>query len=141
MNKIDKILEKYFEGDTSIEEEKLLVQYFQKEKIDSIHEQYKPLFQFVALEKETIHATKIVPKPKTRNLYYYIAACASVAAIIFVTFNINKNPQIESMAYVNGKKVMDSETIHSEVLKAIISIEDDSDILESQIDLLDSFTQ
>lgn len=140
MNNIDRTLEKYFEAETSLEEEKELILYFQSDNIESRHEQYRAIFQFITIEKST-SPTKITRHSKKANLYYFTAACASVIAAIFITINFSQSSKIESVVYVNGKKIVDIETIHNEALRAINSIEDDGDILESQIDLLDSFTQ
>lgn len=140
MNNIDRTLEKYFEGETSLEEEKELILYFQSDKIESKHEQYKAIFQFITIEKSTT-VKEIRRHSNKANLYYFAAASASVIAAIFITINFSQSSKIESVVYVNGKKIVDIETIHNETLKAINSIEDDGDILESQIDLLDSFTQ
>jgi hypothetical protein len=45
------LLDKYFEGETTLEEEQLLLTYFNSTDIDSRLQQYQPLFQFFKAEK------------------------------------------------------------------------------------------
>jgi hypothetical protein len=45
------LLDKYFQGETSLEEEALLSTYFNSEQIDSRLKNYQPLFQFFKTEK------------------------------------------------------------------------------------------
>ena len=49
---INQLLDKYWEGETSIEEEATLMQYFQSSTIEDSHQQFKPLFDWVAEEKQ-----------------------------------------------------------------------------------------
>ena len=49
---MNELLEKYWEGTTSIEEELQLKRYFASANIDAAHEVYKPIFSAFALEKE-----------------------------------------------------------------------------------------
>ena len=48
MKKIDNILEKYFEGETTLDEEKLLRSYFQSGKVTDEHLAYAPIFRYMA---------------------------------------------------------------------------------------------
>ena len=45
------LLDKYFEGETNLEEEGLLATYFNSKDVDSQLTQYQPLFQFFKAEK------------------------------------------------------------------------------------------
>ncbi len=53
-NKIEILLEKYFEGETSIAEEKLLGAYFLNGEVEPSLEKYAPLFQLYAQERDII---------------------------------------------------------------------------------------
>ncbi|MCU6167891.1 hypothetical protein KWH76_24100, partial [Enterobacter roggenkampii] len=52
MNDIDKILEKYFDGETSLEEEKILRQYFRQPEIEERHKMYASMFNFFSQERK-----------------------------------------------------------------------------------------
>ncbi len=49
---MNELLEKYWEGTTTLEEEQRLKRYFASGNIDTAHEIYKPIFSAFALEKE-----------------------------------------------------------------------------------------
>lgn len=51
-NKIDKLLEKYWDAETTLEEEKALKTYFNSQKISKEHEAFKAIFQYFGAEKE-----------------------------------------------------------------------------------------
>lgn len=51
-NKIEDILEKYFQGETSIAEEKELKDYFSSPNVAQHLEQYKPMFGYFSHVKE-----------------------------------------------------------------------------------------
>lgn len=51
---IEKLLDCYFEGNTSLEEQKLLINYFSKNTIPAHLEVYRPLFTFITQEKKLI---------------------------------------------------------------------------------------
>lgn len=53
-NEYSKLLELYFEGETSLSQEALLRSYFQKGDILPEHRPYAPLFEYVRVEKEHI---------------------------------------------------------------------------------------
>ena len=51
-NKIEDILEKYFQGETSIAEENELKDYFSSPNVAQHLEQYKPMFGYFSQVKE-----------------------------------------------------------------------------------------
>ncbi|RMG82936.1 MAG: hypothetical protein D6714_10570 [Bacteroidetes bacterium] len=51
-NSIHQLLEKYFEGQTSVEEENRLKAYFQGGNVDESLKPYAPLFQYFGAEKQ-----------------------------------------------------------------------------------------
>ena len=52
MNNIKILIEKYFEGLTSLDEEQQLRDYFRQENVPQELEMYKPLFQYFVSERE-----------------------------------------------------------------------------------------
>ena len=49
---IDQLLEKYWEAETSLEEERTLKQYFNSDQVAESHEPFKAMFSFFKEEKE-----------------------------------------------------------------------------------------
>ncbi|PKV51839.1 hypothetical protein ATE84_3939 [Aquimarina sp. MAR_2010_214] len=94
LSNIEKLLEKYFEGETTISEEKELKVYFTRETVPSHLERYKGLFQYFS-EESTITATKDLKLNSTsrKSRYTWMGIAASIALIagIFLT-NIPPNP-------------------------------------------------
>jgi len=50
--KVNQLLEKYFEGETSLQEEAMLNDYFNENEVATDLQQYQPLFQYFKEEKE-----------------------------------------------------------------------------------------
>jgi len=142
MKDIDRLLEKYFDGETSLEEEKLLRNYFRQSNIDERHKIYSPMFSFFSEERQ-----EAVVEKKTKKIpaYAWIGIAASIILLVGVrTFYYTplENTNTKSLVYINGKKVTDMKTINTEALNSIENISDmNEDVLNSQIDLLDSFTE
>lgn len=91
------LLEKYFEGETSLAEEKQLMNYFQSENISPELEKYKPLF--ISLQStENEHFTfdeSIFKKTKKRSLYFPISVAASFLIVVVTAFYIHEKNQQE----------------------------------------------
>lgn len=87
LDNIEKLLEKYDNGETTLQEEQQLKNYFREETVPPHLEAYKAMFQYFSVTKEE-HFTKDVPlKTKTNNLYKWI----SVAALIAIMFGVYIN--------------------------------------------------
>ena len=93
--KIEDLISKYLEGETTPEEEKYLREYFSKEDVTAELVHYKYLFGFYAEEKnyelskdfdnrllESINKTNVI---KLRN-YRPILRYSAIAAIILIIF-------------------------------------------------------
>ena len=97
LNKIEKLLEKYFEGETTISEEKELKTYFLSNEVVQHLKQYQSLFGYFTHEKEVKFVPKIVLKP-TKKRHYLISIAASVVVFLgigtYIYFNestVNSN--------------------------------------------------
>lgn len=103
---IDHLLDKYWEGESSLEDEKILKQYFLSSDVAAEHEAFKELFVFFDSESQIKYPTdsqtvenKSESTVKVRTLsirkYMYAVAAVLVLAIgsIFVVKNLNKDIQ------------------------------------------------
>src|SRR5690606_16892787 len=84
--KIENLLEAYFEGTTTLSEEKLLRDYFNSTNVAGHLEQYIPIFKGlqVAREERSSRDLKLPEsKPKTIKTWWY-----SVAALLVVAFGV-----------------------------------------------------
>lgn len=84
LNKIEELLEKYDNAETTLQEEEQLREYFLSDEVAPHLEYYKPMFQyFTASQKEEF--TKDVPlNTKKKSLYQWI----SVAAVSILMLGI-----------------------------------------------------
>ncbi|MBR9915059.1 MAG: hypothetical protein GYB32_09585 [Algicola sp.] len=84
LNSIEKLLEKYDNGETTLKEEQQLKAYFAQDDVAPHLESYKILFQYFNNTKQE-HYTKDVPlKPRKSYIYQWI----SVAAVIVLMLGI-----------------------------------------------------
>ena len=82
-NKMEALLEKYFEGQTSIAEENELKDYFSSPNVAEHLEQYRPLFGYLAKAKEDKFTQKVSLNSKKQKV-----AWLSIAASIVVMLGI-----------------------------------------------------
>lgn len=83
LNRIEDILEKYFQGETTIAEEKELKEYFSSSNVAQHLEQYKPMFGYFSQVKQQKSTQNIPLKTKKRNV-----AWLSIAASVVVLLSI-----------------------------------------------------
>lgn len=77
------LLDKYWEGETSIAEEQQLKQYFQAGNIDPRLHAFAPLFKAIAIEKAIAFQGNVPMQVRSRNLAWRNwTAAASVALIL-----------------------------------------------------------
>lgn len=113
MNNIDDILNNYFEGTASSEEEKTLRKYFRSENILLQHEVYKSLFTAFEEEKQIKAPVFEIPaanenrKPALpRKLWITAASAAAVILLAVILFPFNKTEtDSDYLVFINGKQV------------------------------------
>ena len=80
-NKMEALLEKYFEGETSITEENVLKDYFSSSNVAEHLEQYRPLFGYFA-EAKNQKLTKQVPLVSKKRKVAWLSIAASIVVIL-----------------------------------------------------------
>lgn len=143
MNPIDELLDKYFDGETSLQEEDVLREYFRKETIEERHRQYVPMFAFFTHERETKQPTSVKPanQKKKRSFIAWGSIAASILLAVSTFLFLDRNSN-QSYVYINGTRISDSRQINSAVLHSLQSAtQADHEVTRSQIDILDSFSE
>lgn len=98
LHKIKNLLEEYFEGRTTLEEEKILKNYFSQSDVSPDLEKYKPIFKVFENEK-AIKSEKefhiIDEKPLKMRPWWYSVAALLVLALAVGGFYLSQ-PQISN---------------------------------------------
>ncbi len=121
-DKIEKLLEKYFEATTTGAEEKCLRAYFSQEKVAPHLEQYVPMFQYFSSakkerftkevplsEKDLVTSRYLSGRDGTRRHIYRWVSVAAIAVLMFGIYfgkSYNERKQAE-YAYQETKKAFD----------------------------------
>ncbi|WP_395058384.1 hypothetical protein [Flavobacterium sp.] len=94
-NKIEILIEKYFQGETSIAEEKELRSYFSSQDVAPHLEQYKAMFGYFTQSKKQEFVQEIPQITKKRNVMW-LSVAASVVVLLGVTtfLMINTNEPV-----------------------------------------------
>ncbi len=106
LNRIEKLLEKYFEAETTEAEEQVLRDYFTGDHVAEHLEQYSTMFTFFSNAKQE-RFTKQVPL-KTSKVYYRWISVAAVTVLVFgIYFGNRYQEQREAeYAYLQTKKAL-----------------------------------
>lgn len=100
LNKIDSLIKKYENGETSLQEEQQLKQYFLEDRIAPHLEIYKPMFSYFSKSKQEKLATPLVLESRKTLNYKWLAVAAAIAIMFGLYF---KEPVVHSYNnYVYG---------------------------------------
>ena len=97
-NKIEDLLEKYFQGETSIAEEKELKDYFSSPNVAQHLEQYKPMFGYFSQVKEQKSTQTIPLKTKKQNVAWLSIAASVVVLLGIGTFYVSEKNTAPAVA-------------------------------------------
>lgn len=115
-HKIEEIIAKYFEGESTLAEERMLSEYFSSKNIAPHLITYKPLFQFVEKEKNqqsNVQISKKILEKKSKPWFALAAAvCLFSVGILWVyDSQVNSTPtdgtiDDPELAYEETKKAL-----------------------------------
>ena len=106
LDKIGILLEKYFEAETTIAEEKELRAYFASDKVAPQHEQYSPLFQHISVSQaEKYEGEVTIRKPRVHLRWISVAAVAVLAFGIYFGKSYQDQREAE-YAYQETRKAL-----------------------------------
>lgn len=83
LDNIERLLEKYFEATTTVDDERKLREYFSQDDVATHLQQYRPMFNYFSNAKEEKYTKQVPLKPRV-NYYKWL----SVAAAVVLTFGI-----------------------------------------------------
>ena len=148
MNNIEDLLERYFEGHTSAEDEAALRQFFTSGDIPENLAMYKPLFTYFdneikktevanannkrfEKENENRHESKSMQEQTSKKFVLWLSGAAACAAILIGIFFFEspsqKCPGEGDYVIINGRCYTDAKTIRSATLNSLREISENSD--------------
>ena len=113
LDRIEKLLEKYFEAETSIAEEQELKDYFASSNVAPTLEHYKPMFGYATRAKQEQFTATIPLHSKKRKTVAWISIAASVLVLLSVslfTYHHYKQPSIQELGTYDDPEVAFKET-------------------------------
>ena len=123
--KIQELLQRYFDGATSLDEERELQRYFAGNEISGPLKAYRPMFAYFAGERAVMPPQ---PKAVVRNIRLGLSILTGVAASIAILFLVGL-PKIQSDKYVY---YVDGQRVYNE-LAALESAEDKLQLLAASM--------
>ncbi len=123
LQEAEKLIEKYYEGETSVAEEKVLREYLSGKNVPPQFEVEKAILGYFASEKEKKTA-RLVP-----NALKWMASAVAVVAIFLVVL-FTHQPSATSYAYVNGKKITDKDEIFALAQTTVGNLMSETDEVE-----------
>lgn len=129
-HKIEDLIERFFQGITSNEEEKELYKFFSQENIPAHLTKYKPVFEYFnegiiedAEEKDDVrklHVENIFDKKRKKIVYTIYGIAAAVMCLLSIHFILDNNthefePFEGSYIVRNGVRITDMDIIRHEL--------------------------
>ncbi|MEA4918486.1 hypothetical protein [Proteiniphilum sp.] len=137
------LIDKYFEGETSAEEEKILRRYFAQKEIPEELKGYTSLFRFLDDEAAALAVLNEIQQkssaPVRRNSLFFkrLRSIAAVAAIFIVAVLILTRPGSGSSngdyVWIDGQQITDPSTVREYAESAFGKVKPETDIIEDQL--------
>ncbi|WP_417886773.1 hypothetical protein [Zunongwangia sp.] len=111
LDKISKLLAKYDEGETSLQEEQEIANYLKSQEVLPQHQMYKLLFKFSEESKEKKLKTTIeLPKKSKLKPHSWWYAAAMVVLVVSIYIFSNNSPQKPEVAQLTQEEVTYQQT-------------------------------
>ena len=113
LDRIEKLIEKYFEGETIIAEEKELKNYFSSSNVAQHLEQYKPVFGYFSQAKQEQFSATIPLKSKKQTKVVWLSVAASVVVMLGIglfAYQDFGQPKQENLGVIDNPEVAFRET-------------------------------
>lgn len=150
MNKINELLEKYWNAETTLEEEKVLSQYFSSDEVREEHLPYQPLFALYAsasqlkFEKEITlpETTKVVSMRKIGG-WSIMGIAASLLLLISVgIMNFGPNQTVEPLDVFAQNEILEEAEALEVTRQALAYLgtkwDDSSQFIKSNVSKMES---
>jgi|AGTN01.1.fsa_nt_gi hypothetical protein len=145
---IRRLLDNYFEGTTSVEEENTLRRYFAQDDISEDLQLFAPIFRFLEDEStalaalEEIRRERDIPVLRKHVLWRKLRTIAAVVAVLLATVLLLTRPDKQlstvngNYVWVDGKQITDLETVQKYAEISFGKIKPEKDIMEEQLNFV-----
>ncbi|MHA7944698.1 hypothetical protein ACJOV8_016600 [Formosa sp. 3Alg 14/1] len=116
LNKIEHLLEKYENGETTLQEEQQLQAYFSQDKIESHLEVYRPLFAYFKANQNETFNKDIALKTNKKPIYAWLSVAA--IAVLMLGFYF-KSTQNISQTHDDLGTIQDPQLAYEEVVRSL----------------------
>lgn len=147
LNEINRLIDKYFDGETSLAEQRAIASYLAtEERLPKEHIPIKAMFEAMG-ELKTIQAPQ--PKPKRRSISLSlirriaVAAACVVAVIVVATrtmtsTTLHTEPMI--ICYVDGARVDDQQKAEDEMRRILGNMNENVTLAMASVDKINKLT-
>ena len=118
--KRDELLAKYFEGETTCEEERELRRFFTEEEVPEALQPYRPLFAY--LDREAALAARKPSRPY--RLLYTVSGIAAGLLLLLGAAKMLFPPSAapENYVIIDGKRYTDEKLVEAKALEALQNV-------------------
>lgn len=131
-HRIDELLSKYWEGETSLQEEQFLQQYFTSGSVRAEHEAFTPLFQFFSHAREEEMKAEIKELPveeykeartrSLRSLNWIVGVAASLVLLLGIFFSSRNDITLTQEEFAYEDTYDSPELAYEEFKKAMYMV-------------------
>ncbi|MBF6596715.1 MAG: hypothetical protein ITF98_00600 [Fermentimonas sp.] len=145
---IRKLIDRYFEGETTSLDEQMLRDYFANENVPQDLMMLAPLFEFISNQTLALTVLNEIKKEEKSKVirvtpilknYRIIASIAVVLIVAIVLVTETRKEQIintGSYVWVDGKQFKDPETVMKYAETSFGNIKTDRDIIDEQLNFI-----
>ena len=144
--KINHLLDRYFAGETSTQEEQKLRVYFAQENLPDEMQPMAPLFGYMNTEAAAWKALREIEREDKKQLtqakrrrWIIGSATATTAASVIIAVVLLLNPtdaikhKNENCVWIDGKQIFDTETVLQYAEKSFKNVRIEANIVEEQL--------
>ncbi len=144
---IHELVNNYFEGRTTANEEKILRRFFAQDNIPEDLRELAPIFAFLEDEAQALSVLdeikreekKSTAPPKTKRLRVVMWTIAALAASFFIGIVLLYRPVNRfsgNYAWVDGKRITNPEMVRQYAEKSFDRVKTEENILEEQLNFM-----
>ena len=139
LHKTTILLEKYFEGATTLAEENELKRYFSSSEVAQEFQKYQPLFAYFSEEKEQQFTQEIQQaKPKTNQAIWWSVAASAVVFLGIGLYTFNMQNTTTSNPYLGTYD--DPEVAFRETQKALALLSNHVNVGISSVQYVENYS-